>query len=583
MQAYTNQQTLQMAQQQAAQHAAAQHAAATQQAAGGLSMDRAAGLLLGTGGMGQQPPIGLPPSPQTQPLPSPQQAPPPPAAAAPPPPGTVRLDIEVPEGANVGDRLTFNTAAGQFSLVVPSGAAPGKKMMVTMPVPANFASNQQLTISELRIMPCRRLTARLRQLPHDVLANLAARLGSESPAPHTSTCLPTLRRAAKSMPSDRLSLRMSVLAELAAQLCSESPALRATAEECMAANNPLPHDMVERVLLSPDLVPHILGPLEAEDGAAAAVCSQWLVGWKATNEAPWRRRLKQVRFELPEEMEIDTNRGLEMAATPDGRLVVRQHGPPRGRQSHILDRSMRVLQTITNNGDFMTAIHDSIFECTQSPITEYAKLRRSTHDGTAVAEYGLEGHGISCHVFAPGGLLFCAIFDHEDRGDPVHDEIIALDAQTLQLRHRFGRGLLNDANQLAVGGDELYVCDTGNHRLQVFSLTGDHRRSITGEWRSPEVLRFANDRLYLVERVPTQEEDGDTTEDTNPLQGRRILVLSLQGDILQVVTYPLEPTAVFKTEPMATLTSLCCFEHKLLVSYGCNSVSLHGVFALQGL
>ena len=67
------------------------------------------------------------------------------------PPGTVRLDIEVPEGANVGDRLTFNTAAGQFSLVVPPGAAPGKKMMVTMPVPANFQSNQQLAISSLRI------------------------------------------------------------------------------------------------------------------------------------------------------------------------------------------------------------------------------------------------------------------------------------------------------------------------------------------------------------------------------------------------------------------------------------------------
>lgn len=152
MQAYTNQQTLQMAQQQAAQHAAAQHAAAqhaaaTQQAAGGLSMDRAAGLLPGTGGMGQQPPIGLPPSPQTQPLPSPQQAAPPPAAVAPPPPGTVRLDIEVPEGANAGDRLTYSTAAGQFSLVLPAGAAPGKMMIVTMPVPANFPTNpQQLVI-----------------------------------------------------------------------------------------------------------------------------------------------------------------------------------------------------------------------------------------------------------------------------------------------------------------------------------------------------------------------------------------------------------------------------------------------------
>merc|ERR1740124_938814 len=89
----------------------------------------------------------------------------------------------------------------------------------------------------------------------------------------------------------------------------------------MAAHTPLPHEMVERVLLSPDLVPHILGPLDAEDGAAAAVCSQWLDGWKATNEAPWRRRrLKQVPFDFPEE--LGTTYGLQMAGTPDGRLVV---------------------------------------------------------------------------------------------------------------------------------------------------------------------------------------------------------------------------------------------------------------------
>ena len=66
----------------------------------------------------------------------------------------------------------------------------------------------------------------------------------------------------------------------------------------MAAHKPLSHELVERVLLSPDLVPSILGPLEAKDGAAAAVCSQWLVGWKTTNEPPWpRRRLKQAHCE----------------------------------------------------------------------------------------------------------------------------------------------------------------------------------------------------------------------------------------------------------------------------------------------
>ena len=40
---------------------------------------------------------------------------------------------------------------------------------------------------------------------------------------------------------------------------------------------------------------------------------------------------------------------------------------------------------------------------------------------------------------------------------------------------------------------------------------------------------------------------------------RRVLVLSLQGDILQVFTHPTEPTAAFH--------SLCCFNHKLLASY----------------
>ena len=131
------------------------------------------------------------------------------------------------------------------------------------------------------------------------------------------------------MPSSRLAARLgqlphTVLAELAAQLCSERPALQAAAEECMAAHNPLPLEMVESVLLSPDLVPCILGPLLAEDGVVAAVCSHWLAGWEATNEAPWpRRRLKQVPHDLPEEIEINRCYRLSMAATPDGRLMVR--------------------------------------------------------------------------------------------------------------------------------------------------------------------------------------------------------------------------------------------------------------------
>jgi hypothetical protein len=290
------------------------------------------------------------------------------------------------------------------------------------------------------------------------------------------------------------------------------------------------------------------------------VCSQWLAGWNATNEP--RRRLKQVPLDFPEK--LGTRNGLHMTGTPDGRLVVFD-----GSEVRILDRSMRVLQTVACESlsesyeDLIADSDESIFHCA------YEGLHRTSHDGTPAAEYQLEGYRFCNPVLAPGGLLFCVIFIAGD-GDPDQDEIIALDAQTLQLRHRFGLGLLNLATQLAVVGDELFACDSDNHRLQVFSLTGEHRRSITGEWRSPTSLCFAKDRLYLVERGRGGNEDED-----------RILVLSLQGDVLQVVTHPTEPTAVF--------SSICCFDRKLLASYRYRGREpagarwKYGVLALQGL
>ena len=206
--------------------------------------------------------------------------------------------------------------------------------------------------------------------------------------------------------------------------------------------------------------------------------------------------------------------------------------------------------------------------------THLTTLHRSSYDGTEKAEYQLEGYDLYSMVLAPGGLLFCSICV-VDVVDANRDEIIALDAQTLQLR--FGLGLLDDVSQLTVGGDELYVCDTDNHRLQVFSLTGEHRRSILGEWRLPVGLCFAKDRLYLVE-AEDDAEDGDTMV---PVQGRRILVLSLQGDILQVVTHPTGPSARFR--------SICCLDDKLLAIYDYyeerdgTHFNEYGMLALQGL
>ena len=165
-------------------------------------------------------------------------------------------------------------------------------------------------------------------------------------------------------------------------------------------------------------------------------------------------------------------------------------------------------------------------------------LCHSAYDGTPIAQYELEGYGICSPVLAPGGLLFCVKFENGLR-NLDRDEILALDAQTLQVRYRFGLELLNDVNHLAVVADELYVCDTANDRLQVFSLTGEHRRSIKGEWKSPYRICFAKDRLYLVEKVPEEDDEDDEGADGDgdtsipwPGQGRQIIVLSLLGDTL---------------------------------------------------
>ena len=109
---------------------------------------------------------------------------------------------------------------------------------------------------------------------------------------------------------------------------------------------------------------------------------------------------------------------------------------------------------------------------------------------------------------------------------------------------------------MVVAGEELFVCDTWNNRLQVFSLAGEHRRSITGEWDRPEALSYVKDRLYLIEMAGDEEdEEGELI---NPQAGRRIFVLSLQGETLQVYTHPDREGQHFISD------LLCCFDGKLL-------------------
>ena len=372
----------------------------------------------------------------------------------------------------------------------------------------------------------------------------------------------------------------------------------------VAPRVPLPDEIVERVLLSPDLVPHILGPLKAEDGAAAAVCSQWLAGWKETNEP--RRRLREVPFGLPEELQTadDPLCSLHVAATPDGRLVASAFTE---NQLHILDRNMRVLQSVTKRSvayrNPVAADDHSVYYVAGSHQPGSSKVMlRTSLDGTSAAEYGFhDGQVLVEPPVLAGGLLFCVMSTYLRYGGDGQIEIFALDAQTMQLRHRFGRGLLfcefNDSQTgvpgddgvmvwrrclvtsggvpLAVGGDELYAGVADQNCLQVFSFTGVHRRSLRGDWRMPSYPNFCveNDRVYL---VAAQGADGDGCFT------RSLLVLSKHGEILQVYTHSL---------PSWQFSSIIFFDGKLLVSYGYHKYPRnseeyrrrHGALALKRL
>ena len=90
-------------------------------------------------------------------------------------------------------------------------------------------------------------------------------------------------------PASRLAARLvdlshAQLLEIAAAGCEASAEVKNRADAILAAHKPLAQWAVEGVLLSSDLVPHLLAPLQLGDGAAAAVCSQWADDWKATSE-----------------------------------------------------------------------------------------------------------------------------------------------------------------------------------------------------------------------------------------------------------------------------------------------------------
>jgi len=194
-----------------------------------------------------------------------------------------------------------------------------------------------------------------------------------------------------------------------------------------------------------------------------------------------------VAFDFPQDLLGKSS--LSMAVIPGGdELIVKA-----GSRVRILARDMSSgtsFEVPSGYGDF-AASEQFLYMATGD------RLCCLTHAGAEVASYEDQEKRIFGPVLGPDGLLFCVL---SDEFDYESDEIIALDAQTLQPRHRFGLSLLECACGVTVVGDEVFVCDYGNDRIQVFSLAGEHRRSMTSSPRRPIELCFVDDRLYVLRR-----------------------------------------------------------------------------------
>ena len=180
--------------------------------------------------------------------------------------------------------------------------------------------------------------------------------------------------------ASRLAARLSELShaqllEIAVAGCEAFPEDASRAEATLAAHKPLAQRLVEGVLLSSDLVPHILVPLQLEDGAAAAVCSLWAEGWKATSEG--RRRLTRVAFDFPQELLVDLK---NMAVIPgdDEQLVVSS-----GYTVDILDRRLSTVTSFIADepSSAITADEQWIYG---SSSVDPRILCRLTHCGTEI-------------------------------------------------------------------------------------------------------------------------------------------------------------------------------------------------------
>tara|TARA_B110001452_G_scaffold63810_1_gene50551 strand:- start:434 stop:1576 length:1143 start_codon:yes stop_codon:yes gene_type:complete len=333
--------------------------------------------------------------------------------------------------------------------------------------------------------------------------------------------------------SSRLAIRLDALPrdellQLAAEALAELPVghrLHSRTDALVARRKPLPTWCVDGVLLSPDLLPHLVDSLSLYDCGAAAACSMWAAEWTAL----MRRR----RYIQPVPRRIDVShlvgRPRCAAVLSDGTLCVSGDRWTYFMNAEYEDmpdgHALAALAKVDIRDPFGVLQHEDALLVVDSrqPGPHVRRLRMA--DGVELARSpALDGPS---EFDVAGDLLFA----------PTSDTISVLDVHTLELLDTFGEFL--SAYDCAVHNDELYVVD-GEKRgeLYVYSLDGQYRRTVSGGFGNPMSMCIRNDRIYLIERSDDDILDEDEDEAFDQRAGRRLLVIELDGTIFQEIRLP---------------------------------------------
>ena len=320
---------------------------------------------------------------------------------------------------------------------------------------------------------------------------------------------------------------------------------RRSAEAVIAEHSPVPF-AVAQVLTSPDLVGCLLQSLGLNDCRTARVCTAWRHAWSLKDQLA----LGQLRV-------VHTGIGSfgypkHATPRPEGGVLVPDYGHCCLQQYSTQGQHEAALcEDVVNTPCALALMGDGTAWVIASDNEVLVRVNLTT--GAPLIELnGSDWSFIQNDLALAGDALLVL-----SAGDIESTCIAVLSAETGDFRFEFGEfgsddDQLRSPESLTVHDDLVYVADMCNHRIQVYQLSdGRHVRSIgrtgqgpiwedgegddsfesmdgderigsaPGEFNEPAGVAIGHGRLYV-------------SED----EGRRIQVLTLEGEPLHVVASP---------------------------------------------